>query len=116
GAVVCGPLWWAQAWRPAGVGTAELAILAICIIAACLADAGYRFLLGCSRFRAHALVTAVTSWIYPVLVVFLWAVFGLTVALAAFVWAATQGLRALLLFSVATRREGGFGRPSRPLL
>ena len=71
-AVVCGTLWWAPALRPAGVETAELAILAISIIAACLADAGYRFLLGCSRFRAHALVTAVTSWIYPVLVVILY--------------------------------------------
>ena len=115
-AVVCGTLWWAPALRPAGVGTAELAILAICIIAACLADAGYRFLLGCSRFRAHALVTAITSWIYPVLVVILWAVLGLTVALAALVWASTQGLRALLLFSLAARREGGFGRPSRRVL
>jgi O-antigen/teichoic acid export membrane protein len=115
-AVVCGTLWWATALRPAGVGPSELAILAICILAACLADAGYRFLLGCSRFRAHALVTAVTSWIHPVLVVFLWAVFGLTVAMAALVWAATQGLRALLVFTIATRREGGFGRPSRPLL
>src|SRR5207249_11342080 len=57
-----------------------------------------------------------TSWIYPVLVVILWAVLGLTVALAALVWASTQGLRAVLLFSLAARREGGFGRPSRRVL
>lgn len=115
-AVVCGILWLEPAFRPAGVGSTELAVLGISIIAACLADAGYRFLLGCARFRAHALVTAITSWIYPVLVVVLWAVLGLTVALAALIWASTQGLRALLLFSVARRREGGFGRPSRRLL
>lgn len=115
-AVVCGTLWWAPALRPAGVGPAELLILGVSIVAACLADAGYRFLLGCSRFRAHALVTAVTSWIYPLLVLILWWIFGLTVVLAALIWAATQGLRALLLFTVATRREGGFGRPSRRLL
>jgi len=48
--------------------------------------------------------------------VILWAVLGLTVALAALVWASTQGLRALLLFSLAARREGGFGRPSRRVL
>src|SRR6266516_1339407 len=84
-AVVCGTLWWTPALRPAGIGPPELAILAISILAACLADAGYRFLLGCSRFRAHALVTAVTSWIYPLLAVILWAFFGLTIALGAFI-------------------------------
>jgi len=61
-------------------------------------------------------VTAVTSWIYPLLIVIVWAVVGLTVTLAVLVWAATQGLRALLLFSIAARREGGFGRPSLRLL
>jgi O-antigen/teichoic acid export membrane protein len=115
-AVVCGTLWFVSAARPHGVGATELGILAISIIAACLADAGYRFMLGCSRFRTHALVTAVTSWVYPLLAVVLWAAFGLTVALGTLVWAVTQGLRAVLLFSVALRREGGFGRPSFRLL
>jgi len=114
--VVCGTLWFVPAARPAGVGATELVVLAIGIFAACLADAGYRFLLGCSRFRAHALVTAVTSWIYPVLILILWATVGLTVALGALVWAGTQGLRALLLFSVAVRQGGGLGRPSPRLL
>jgi O-antigen/teichoic acid export membrane protein len=114
--IVCGTLWLVPAARPHGVGDVELAILAFSIVAACLADAGYRFTLGCSRFRTHALVTAVTSWVYPLLAVVLWAAFGLTVALATFVWAATQALRALLLFSFALRREGGFGRPSLRLL
>jgi O-antigen/teichoic acid export membrane protein len=115
-AAVCGVLWFVPPVRPGGVGAPELVVLAVSIFAACLADAGYRFLLGCSRFRAHALVTAVTSWIYPVLIVILWAAVGLTVALSALVWAATQGLRALLLFTIAVRQEGGLRRPSRRLL
>ncbi|HSB38398.1 MAG TPA: oligosaccharide flippase family protein [Gaiellaceae bacterium] len=114
--VVCGTLWLVPALRPRGVGAVELGVLAVSILAACLADAGYRFMLGCSRFRTHALVTAVTSWIYPLLAVVLWALFGLTVALATAVWAATQALRAVSLFSVAIRREGGLGRPSLGLL
>jgi O-antigen/teichoic acid export membrane protein len=115
-AAVCGTLWSVSSVRPRGVGATELAILAISIVAACLADAGYRFLLGCSRFRAHALVTAITSWIYPLLAAVLWAAFGLTVVLGALIWAATQSLRAMLLVSVAIRREGGLGRPSLHLL
>jgi O-antigen/teichoic acid export membrane protein len=114
--LVCGALVLVPAARPAGLGAAELAVLWLSIFVACLADSGYRFMLGCSRFRAHALVTAVTSWIYPLLVVLAWSTIGLTVALGALVWAATQALRALLLFSIAARREGGIGRPSRPLL
>jgi len=115
-AAVCGTLSAIPALRPQGVGGVELAILAISIVAACLADAGYRFMLGCSRFRTHALVTAITSWIYPLLAVLLWGTFGLTVALAALLWAATQGLRAAMLFSFAIRRVSGLGRPSLELL
>jgi O-antigen/teichoic acid export membrane protein len=114
-AVVCGTLWLVPAARPHGVGSVELWILAVSIVAACLADAGYRFTLGCSQFRTHALVTAVTSWIYPLLAVLLWVSFGLTVALGTAIWATTQGLRALWLFVVAIRREG-LGRPSLGLL
>jgi O-antigen/teichoic acid export membrane protein len=114
-AVVCGTLWLVPAVRPPGVGGTELAILAFSIPAACLADAGYRFLLGCSRFRAHASVTAITSWIYPLLAALLWAVFGMTVALGMLIWAATQALRAVLTFTIAVRGEG-LGRPSLRLL
>ncbi len=115
GALVCGTLWLVPAARPEHVGATELAVLGFSIVAACLADAGYRFMLGCSRFRAHALVTAVTSWVYPLLAVTLWGVFGMTVALGAFVWAATQALRAILLIFLAVVREG-LGRPSFRLL
>jgi O-antigen/teichoic acid export membrane protein len=115
-ALVCGMLLVFPSLRPQGVGAAELAILGVSILAACLADAGYRFMLGCSRFRTHAVVTAITSWFYPLLAVFLWGVFGLTVALGALVWAATQGLRAAILFSFAIRRVSGLGRPSLVVL
>jgi O-antigen/teichoic acid export membrane protein len=114
-ALVCGSLLVIPGARPSGVGDPELAILALSILAAGLADAGYRFLLGCSRFREHALITITTSWVYPLLVAFCWAVFGLTVAQAALLWAVTQALRALLLFLVGLR-EGGIGRPNRSLL
>ena len=114
--LVCGMLSVFPTLRPHGVGTAELAILGVSILAACLADAGYRFMLGCSRFRTHAVVTAITSWFYPLLVVCLWGAFGLTVALGALVWAVTQGLRATILFSFAIRRVCGLGRPSLVLL
>ena len=114
-ALVCGALWLVPMLRPEHVGATELAVLAFSIIAACLADAGYRFMLGCSRFRAHALVTAVTSWVYPLLAVILWAFFGLTIALGAFIWAATQALRAILLIFLAVTREG-LGRPNLRLL
>jgi O-antigen/teichoic acid export membrane protein len=113
--IVCGTLWLVPAARPHGVGSVELWILALSIVAACLADAGYRFTLGCSRFRTHALVTAITSWLYPLLAVLLWVSFGLTVALGTAIWAATQAFRAALLFSAAIRREG-LGRPSLGLL
>jgi O-antigen/teichoic acid export membrane protein len=113
--LVCGTLLLVPAARPPGVGDAELAVLALSIIAAGLADAGYRFLLGCSRFREHALITITTSWIYPLLVALCWLAFGLTVVQAALLWAATQGLRAVLLFLVGLT-EGGIGRPSLSVL
>ena len=34
------------------------------MVASGLADAGYMFVLGCSRFRLHALVTVTTAWLY----------------------------------------------------
>jgi O-antigen/teichoic acid export membrane protein len=114
-ALVCGGLLFIPGARPPGVGGVELAILALSILAAGLADAGYRFLLGCSRFREHAFITITTSWVYPLLVALCWAAFGLTVAQAALLWAVTQALRALLLVLVGMR-EGGIGRPNRSLL
>ena len=39
-------------------------ILAAAMVASGLADAGYMFVLGCSRFRLHAFVTVSTAWLY----------------------------------------------------
>jgi len=113
--LVSGALVFVPEARPPGVGNAGIAVLALGIVASALADSGYRFLLGCSRFRAHALTTVVTSWLYPLVVAVVWGVGGLTALTAALIWVGTQGLRALVLFFVASR-DNGFGRPSRKLL
>jgi O-antigen/teichoic acid export membrane protein len=98
-----------------GLGGAELAALAASVLAATLADAGYKFVLGCSRFRLHALVTTTTAWTYAGVIAIVWAAFGLTTARAAFAWAATHALRALVLFSASSLRVG-VGPPALSLL
>jgi O-antigen/teichoic acid export membrane protein len=88
---------------PAGVGGIELLAIAVGLLASALADAGYRFLLGCSRFRIHASVTIATAWLYPALVLAVSALFGLTVARAALLWAAVQVVRAIVLLAFCVR-------------
>jgi O-antigen/teichoic acid export membrane protein len=105
-ALVCMALVLAPSIRPAGIGDAELAALAVSTVAATVADAGYKFVLACSRFRLHALVTMSTSWMYAVLIAALWAAFGLTVAWAAFAWATVHAVRAVVLLSAAARDVG----------
>lgn len=100
-ALACAGLVVAPSVRPAGLDGAELAALAVSVLAATLAGAGYTFVLGCSRFRLHALVTTTTSWLYAAVIAIGWATFGLTAARAAFAWAGLHGLRALLLFSAS---------------
>ena len=114
-ALVCGALVLAPSVRPPGLGNVELAALALSVLAATLADAGYKFVAGCSRFRLHALVTTTTSWTYAVVIAAVWAAFGLTAARAAFAWAALHGLRALLLFS-ASALDVGWRLPGLSLL
>jgi O-antigen/teichoic acid export membrane protein len=105
-ALVCGALVLAPSVRPPGLGGAELTALGLSVLAAALADAGYKFVAGCSRFRLHALVTTTTSWAYAVGIAVVWAAFGLTAARAAFAWAAVHGLRALVLFSASALAVG----------
>jgi O-antigen/teichoic acid export membrane protein len=104
-ALICGVLVLAPI-TPAGLGGVELAALAASIVAATLADAGYKFVLGCSRFGLHAFVTTSTAWLYAVMIAVIWAAFGLTTARAAFAWAATHALRALVLFPVSALAVG----------
>jgi O-antigen/teichoic acid export membrane protein len=105
----------APSLRPEGLGTAELVALGVSGVAATLAGAGYTFVLGCSRFRLHALVTITTSWAYAAALALVWATVGLTAASAAFAWGAVHGLRALLLF-FASALGVGLGRPGLGLL
>jgi O-antigen/teichoic acid export membrane protein len=105
-ALICGTLVLAPGVRPSGLGGVELAALAASVLAATLADAGYKFVLGCSRFRLHALVTTTSSWMYAVVIAGVWAAFGLTTARAAFAWAATHAFRAIVLFSASALGVG----------
>jgi O-antigen/teichoic acid export membrane protein len=113
--LVCAALMLAPEIRPPGLGVVELAALALSVVAATLADAGYKFVLGCSRFRLHALVTATTSWMYAGVIATMWAAFGLTAARAAFAWAAVHAVRALVLFS-ASALDVGMRLPDLSLL
>jgi O-antigen/teichoic acid export membrane protein len=113
--LVCTALVLVPELRPAGLGSAELAALVVSVVAATFADAGYKFVLACSRFRLHALVTTSTSWMYAAVIATIWATFGLTAARAAFAWAAVHAVRALLLFS-ASALDVGLRRPGLPLL
>ena len=63
-AVVVGALEVAPGLRPPGVGGGELAVLAAAVVSSGLTDAGYMFVLGCSRFRLHAAVTVVAAWLF----------------------------------------------------
>jgi O-antigen/teichoic acid export membrane protein len=101
--------------RPAGVGTDELVLLGLGALASAFADAGYTFLLGCSRFRLHAVTTAVTAWLYVVAVAFIEATVGLTVASAALAWIAAQLLKGLFMLGVSAR-DVGLGAPDGVLL
>lgn len=114
-AFACAALVAAPSIRPSGLGEAELAALAVSVVAATLAGAGYTFVLGCSRFRLHALVTTTTSWLYAAVIALAWVTVGVTTARAAFAWAAVHGLRALMLFS-ASILDVGLRRPGLPLL
>lgn len=114
-ALVCAVLVLVPGLRPAGLGQTELAVLALSVVAAAFADAGYKFVLACSRFRLHALVTTSTSWTYAAVIATIWAAFGLTAARAALAWAAVHALRALLLFS-ASALDLGMRMPGLSLL
>jgi O-antigen/teichoic acid export membrane protein len=113
--LVCAMLVFVPDLRPRGLGSPELAALAVSVVGATFADAGYKFVLACSRFRLHALVTTSTSWMYAAVIATIWAAFGLTAARAAFAWAAVHAVRALLLFS-ASALDVGMRLPGLPLL
>ena len=100
---------------PAGVGTPELMILGVGILASALVEAGYSFLLGTERLRQLALITGSASWVYALLVLVLWGTGGLTVGRAALTWAATESMRAAAVGTLSIRGVR-LGQPSRRLL
>ena len=114
-AIVCAALALLPGIRPGRIGAAEIVALGLAIIAFSFVDGGYNFLLGCSRFRLQALVTATSSWIYAGSLLVLWFAGGLTVARAAIAWTAAAALRAVFVFN-GSGRLTGFGRPDLGLL
>lgn len=105
-AVVVGGLAVASGLRPPGLGADELVILGAAMVASGLADAGYMFVLGCSRFRLHALVTVTTAWLYAAAITLVAVTTGLTVASAAVIWIASQAVKAAVLLGAGVRAEG----------
>jgi O-antigen/teichoic acid export membrane protein len=114
-ALVCVPLLLMPSLRPSGIGALELGLLALGALGSALADAGYTFILGCSRFRLHAVTTAAAAWLYAAMIAVTWAWTGLTVAKAALGWIAVQAVKGAYLLGVSARDTGVVG-PDLPLL
>ena len=100
---VCGVLVLLGEDRPAGVGAAELAVIAAATMISALSEGGYCFLLGAGRIRKLALVTATASWVYPLLLVAIWSTTGLTVLRAAIAWMAAESVRMLAYLGQSAR-------------
>jgi O-antigen/teichoic acid export membrane protein len=101
--------------RPEGIGGPELAILVGAAAAIAQIEAGGAFLLGCGRVQRLALLTATTTWVYPILLGIVWVVDGLTVTRAALVWLTAETIVAFVLLSQAAR-AGGIAAPRPRLL
>ena len=113
--LLCGALAAMPEARPAGLDSVELVLLGVGAVGSALADAGYAFALGCSRFRLHALVTGTSAWVYALVVAAIWLGFGLTVVSATLAWIAVQVLKGVVLLTLAARNVG-LARPDLPLL
>jgi O-antigen/teichoic acid export membrane protein len=113
--LVCAGLLLAPGLRPPSIGDAELAVLAGAMLASGLADAGYMFVLGCSRFRLHALVTVAAAWLYAGTIGLVALGPGLTVLRATLIWVGFQAAKAAVLLAASVRAEG-LARPEPRLL
>ena len=89
--------------RPAGIGPPELAVIAVATVVSALGDAGYVVLLGSSRLRAVAFVTATASWLYALLLALVWLAGGLTVLRAALAWTAAEAIRGAAFLLLSSR-------------
>src|SRR4029079_1818469 len=110
--LVCGGMLVFTGARPAGVVRTDLVILAGALLASAVVDAGSSFLVDCSRFRPHALVTSYSSWLYAGLLGLVWQVAGLSVGRAMLAWTIAQGARGVALLAACVRDV----RPQRPKL
>lgn len=113
--VVCGVLVVVPEARPSGIGDVEVLLIALAALGSAAADAGYAFVLGCRRFRVHALVTAVSGWLYAATIGALWLTVGLTVVSAALAWIALQALKGAILVALSVQAVG-ISRPQPGLL
>ena len=108
--VACGGLWLLDDLTPSGIGSVELLLLAFGALAVALSEAGYGFLLGCSRFRQQMTIQMTVPWLYAALLAIFYAGPGLTVTSAALVWTVAMSVGAAFL-AVACLRGVGLGRP-----
>jgi O-antigen/teichoic acid export membrane protein len=108
--VICGALELLKDHRPAGIGPADLAAIAVAIVALAVQEECFFYLQGCGWFRERALVSAAGPWGYAILLIVVWVVSGLTVTNAAVSWAAGQSLMALAV-TVYCLRIAGIARP-----
>jgi O-antigen/teichoic acid export membrane protein len=113
--LVCGGMLLIPGARPPGVSQSALVLLAGGLLLSSLVEAGYSFLLGCGRFRPHALITCSASWLYAALLVLIWQSVGLSVVRALAVWNVAQAVRGLALL-VACTHDVRPGRPNLRLL
>jgi O-antigen/teichoic acid export membrane protein len=108
--VACGGLWLLDDLIPSGIGSIELLLLAFGVLAVALSEAGYGFLLGCSRFRQQMTIQMTVPWLYAALLAIFYAGPGLTIARAALVWTVAMSAGAALL-AIACLRDVGLARP-----
>jgi O-antigen/teichoic acid export membrane protein len=115
GSLVCGVLFVLGDSRPADVTDGELVLLGLGAIFTALVGAANAFLTGCTRWRTQSAITALTPWLYALLLAIVWAGPGLTVPRALLAWIALQAASAVPLIR-ASRQEAALRGPSLPLL
>jgi O-antigen/teichoic acid export membrane protein len=99
---------------PRGLTGIELALLAAGTVASAVAGAGNAFLAGCGRWRAQAIASAASPWLYALLLAVIWTQEALTVEISLVIWVAYYGIWAGALIIPAVKVTP-FGRPSRAL-
>jgi O-antigen/teichoic acid export membrane protein len=89
--------------RPADITDGELAIVWLGAACAAVAGGAGAYLTGRMRWRAQSIVTALTPWLYALVLVLVWVGPGLTVSLALVTWIGVQAVSAAGLALVSMR-------------